>query len=233
MLFISLSEKVYGVSAIAQSYEESIYKEINGNVFELARCEIHISIETESDGTWRNNSKYRGIVSISLVWYNASLFPKGLELFLRSPAMATGILYVKQTQNVFNGTLSPSRGLRREPVLFDFTFETYDVKYPVRQYISQSLMYEVINYSQPYKMLILTGVLDLPSVWITIMPDPQQKLQTEIIETIETLEKRLDSISNLLNYVIILVVTSIIIYIATNAYLKARKPETKTELKTT
>jgi hypothetical protein len=233
MLFISLSEKVYGVSAIAQSYEESIYKEINGNVFELARCEIHISIETESDGTWRNNSKYRGIVSISLVWYNASLFPKGLELFLRSPAMATGILYVKQTQNVFNGTLSPSRGLRREPVLFDFTFETYDVEYPVRQYISQSLMYEVINYSQPYKMLILTGVLDLPSMWITIMPDPQQKLQTEIIETIETLEKRLDSISNLLNCVIILFVTSIIIYIATNAYLKARKPETKTELKTT
>ena len=65
------------------------------------------------------------------------------------------------------------------------------------------------------------------------MPDPQQKLQTEIIETIETLEKRLDSISNLLNCVIILFVTSIIIYIATNAYLKARKPETKTELKTT
>jgi len=235
MLFVALGERyvVYGISAVVQSYEESIYGHARGDnrIFELARCKIHISIETEPDGTWRNNSRYIGVVSISLVWYNASLFPNGLEVFIQSPSMAS-VAYVNQTQNVLNRTLSSDWGLRN-PVSFDFTFDTCDVKYPVREPISQSMGYFIYNGTRllgETPELILSGYLDLPSIWITIMPDPQQKLQTEIIET---LEKRLDSISNLLNYVIILFVISICTYVATSVYLATRKPKAKTELKPT
>lgn len=224
--------KVHGMSAIVQSYEESTYMEMkNHQIAELVRCKIHISIETEHDGTWRNNTAYNGRVKIILDWYNTSLCPNGVDLLIHCPTMAAFSQYVNQTPARpydVNTTLRSLVGI----TFFDFWFKTEDVFRKESVRIFTEMAYTVYNGSWSTKK-IGSSTWFLPDLWITIMPNPQQQLQTEIVARMETLEKQLGFLSNLLNHVIILFVVSIIIYIATSAYIALRKPKINSELKTT
>jgi hypothetical protein len=240
LILFALSEKVYGASAIVQSYEESTYIEMrNHRIFEIVRCKIHISIETEPDGTWRNNTSYHGRVQITLVWYNASLCPNGVDILINCPLMAFQYDCVNQTParpQYVNRTLHSW-----DPFCwFDFLFKTGDINTKENVRLSTQMEYFVYNGTYPYvekPSSIDGGIWFLPDLWITIMPDPQQRLQAEMIAEItaikENLESRLEYLINLLNYIIILFAVSIIVYIATNVYFAARKPKAETELKTT
>jgi hypothetical protein len=238
MLFASLSERVYGISAVVQSYEESLYIEMKDHrIFELVRCKIHISIETEPDGTWRNNSRYWGYIKIVLDWYNTSLCPHGISLLIHAPFMAYPSPYVNQSidgeyvpPHEINKTLIGVWGFTR----FTFSFKTEScLKESV--WVRPSMLYTVYNATSPFtdEYRICSSYWELPDFWITIMADPQQRLQTEMVARMETLEKRLEFLSNLLNHIITLFVISIGIYVATSVYLATRKPKAKTELKTT
>jgi hypothetical protein len=250
MLFASLSERVYGISAVVQSYEESSYymDERSRQMCELFRVKILISIETESDGTWRNDSFYQGQIDIILDWYNTSLCPRGVSLLIDAPIMTWNLCVNQSIDRKYispyeiNKTLISDIGYTR----FDFGFQTGScLKTSVR--VQPSMPYSVYNTSVSFLLTdeyrIGSAWWILPDFWITIMTDPQQRLQTEmvagmenaietaIVARMETLEKQLDSLNNLLNYIIILFVTSICIYVATSVYFATRKP--KTELKTT
>jgi hypothetical protein len=236
MLFASLSERVYGISAVVQSYEESSYymDERSRQMCELFRVKILISIETEPDGTWRNNTLYEGYIKIVLDWYNVSLCPNGVALIICSPSMAYWSPYVNQSINGKYAHPNTVNTTLYIDAFFAFTFETSDVlKKSVK--IIPEMLYTAYNRTEPWTDwdILAMGWWKLPDFWITIMPDPQQRLQTEMIARMETLENRLEFLSNLLNNVIILFVISIIIYIATSVYFATRKPKAKTELKTT
>jgi hypothetical protein len=239
MLFASLSERVYGISAVVQSYEESLYIEMRGDhrIFELVRCKIHISIETEPDGTWRNNSRYWGYIKIVLDWYNTSLCPYGISLLIHAPSMAYASPYVNQS---IDGKYVPPPEVNKTLISvwgctgFEFFFKTEScLKESV--WVRPSMLYTVYNATSSFtdEYRIGSSNWELPDFWITIMTDPQQRLQTEMVARMETLEKRLEFLSNLLNHIIILFVISIGIYVATSVYFATRKPKAKTELKTT
>jgi hypothetical protein len=232
MLFASLSERVYGISAVVQSYEESTYIKIENGNFELVRCKIHISIETEPDGTWRYDSEYDGLVEIVLDWYNVSLCPYGISLIIHAPDMAYISPFVSQSTNredVEPYRVNATLNVIRRYAKFEFFFYTKSES-DFQHYLKKSVTiypemeYTVYNgtyYREEDK--ICTEYWELPHFWITITADPQQRLQVRI----ETLEKQLDSLSNLLNNVIMLFVISIGVYVATSVYFATRRRKLK------
>jgi len=227
--------KVHGMSAIVQSYEESTYMEMkNHQIAELFRCKIHLSIETENDGSWRNNTEYRGYVRIVLDWYDTSLFPSGVSLLIHCPIMAAYGDYLNQTPTYpyqVNQTLSSYFWGHTS---FDFKFKTEELSHgiPVQQRIDPEMSYHVYNGSTLSDLTSL-GSQDwvLPPFWITIMQDSQQlrQLQEQLQGDSSNLQIQLDSLRNLM-YVIILTTT---VLVATTVYIAVRKPKIKSELKTT
>lgn len=226
--------KVQGMSAIVQSYEESTYMVLkNHQTTELLRCKIYISIETENDGSWRNNTQYKGYVNIILDWYDGSLFPNGVSLLIDCPTMAAYFdEYVNQTPTYpyrVNQTLSSwPWGF----VSFDFTFKTRELfqGIPVQQQIIPEMQYDLYNGSNPFPLVYLgSQSWYLPPFWITIMQDSQQQLQQQLQRDSSNLQIQLDSLRNLM-YVIVLTTA---VLVATTVYIAVRKPKIKSELKTT
>lgn len=74
--------EVFGSSTIFQCYDETVYMEspTTHEMLALFTIRVGISIQTEPDGTWKENSTYRGEISVTLEWYNSKLFPYGICL---------------------------------------------------------------------------------------------------------------------------------------------------------
>jgi hypothetical protein len=72
--------KVFGSSTINQTYEGTFYAMVPSDVIEVFRYRIDISIQTEPDGTWRNNSRYKIQIVTTLLWYNKNFLPDGITV---------------------------------------------------------------------------------------------------------------------------------------------------------
>jgi hypothetical protein len=72
--------KVSGSSTINQTYEETFYAMISRDVIEVFRYRIDVSIQTEPEGTWRNNSRYNIQIVTTLIWYNKEFLPTGITV---------------------------------------------------------------------------------------------------------------------------------------------------------
>lgn len=234
MLSVSSVVRVYSMSTILQTYEEKVcipifsyYKLIA--TYEGAHYRIQISIETESDGTWRKNKNYSIILEIVREWYNQSLCPHGISLIIRMPSMAWGLPQTIDGEEYHYD---------KKKTIIDWLRTTYVVKCDIGYIeeenikIDPEIFYYVYNTSicdfiGKDEYLVSLGHWYLPQFWISVRPDPRAQRQTEFsnIQTqINLLKEELTYIKNLM-YVLIL---TIVILIATALYFEIRKTKVKT-----
>ena len=77
-----------GSSTISQSYEHTVYMPTSQGTLSLFTYRVGISIQTEPDGSWKENSHYEGIFSVQLEWYEGKLFPYGISILFPNNSLS-------------------------------------------------------------------------------------------------------------------------------------------------
>jgi hypothetical protein len=204
-------------ATIEKEYEEYWYREIWwGKETKFFAFKVKAIVETERDGTWRNNTEYEVHLLVTLTYINyenvtyivvnETTFNPWVEIVFGDTDRPWTLSYVGQSTGYLFFVKSPMPYASNE-YRFDLNpvFHFYGVKYESPSPLATS----IFEWNSPEPLYIdVTAQFDF---------------QTEIISYIDLLEAQLNIIRNLMY---ILVATTIIL-IATTVYFAIRKPKIK------
>ncbi len=92
---------------------------------------VGISIQTEPDGSWKENSHYEGIFSVQLEWYDSKLFPYGISIvFSNQSLFLPGYSYGSDVLNetvLLRGFASPGNLTVSSAANYDYYVIRFDV----------------------------------------------------------------------------------------------------------
>ena len=198
-------------ASIEKEYEEYWYTEFwEGKEIKFFAFKVKVIIETEIDGTWRNNTEYEVNLLVTLIYINREYvnyvvvnetrFNYWVEIVYGDPNRSSTLSYVGDSANYLfriKRTYAYTKEYR-----FDLnpSFLFYGVKYEPPSPAATSL----IRWDSPEPLYIDVTTTDF---------------QTEVIHHMNLLEAQLNTIRNLI-YVLIL---TTIILIATTGYLAVKK----------
>jgi len=95
--FLVSLEHANGSFTISHTYERTVYTKVYiphlqpGTTDEMSpifRYCVGVSIQTEPDGSWNETSRYEGVFSVRLEWYNNTLFPYGFGVEFNRSALS-------------------------------------------------------------------------------------------------------------------------------------------------
>ena len=202
-----LAPKASCSSTISRTYERTLYLPSGKEMLEMVRFRIDLSIETEADETWRNNSRYHGLAFFELDWYNPTLFPNGVNLVFEQPEIFSAS--VNCTFAGGNLTLS-SAGFPSVYWNIDF-----DVTGTETFRYSTFIFYTVYNssfWSPPYGPTVGRTYFAQPAIYITIADEkapPTYQQVASLNQDIENLGNSLLSMQTLVYVLIALSAASI------------------------
>ena len=213
--------RAYCSSTISESYEFSEGKEIGHEFDWWFRYKIYLSIQTEPDGTWRENKYYRGEIIVRLDWYNPELFPEGIVLVFYAPSGFYDIYLPPGGVNCtglkgVNATLDSSTVILGYWKLVFFTPEERGTRVFIAQADIFSIVYNGTS-SWLDRPSLYTFPCSLPEVYITLTDEemtPLYQQNTWLNQRIENME---NSLTNM-QYLAYLLVALLAVSIAVNAF---------------
>lgn len=215
-------------------------------VYEVFRYKVDVSIQTEPDGTWRNNTYYEARMVIRLVWYNEEFLPLGITIESSPRISYSAWAWVNYTSWVYNvnitdvgvypwttwtarfqtGSLYSGEEQRVELTpyvdfyVYNGSFGTYDFRGP-NWWASR------LHHTFEGQTIYLYGQAEEP------MPASQMDVQNlieqaeDLIEQINDINRSLAYMNNLVLILVVLLVSSIIINVALGFFMRrAKKQET-------
>jgi len=123
--------RVSGSSTISQSYEHTMYMSTSQGTLSLFTYRAGISIQTEPDGSWKENSRYEGVFSVQLEWYDSKLFPYGISIvFSNQSLFLSGYGYGSYLLNetvLWRGFANPENLTVNSAANYDYYVIRFDV----------------------------------------------------------------------------------------------------------
>lgn len=223
----NFSTRVFAFSTVSYSTEETFYFMIAHHVYEVFRYKAYISIETELDGSWENNTQYNVEVYFKLLWYNESFCPHGIKIecapWFYIYRDGDGVLqYVNLTREPQPFTITDYY----EHYVWRFEIQTSSFPSKITAQIDSGIEFSVFNGSSTFRNLdwgaiYLYGHFKAPSTYI-ICKQSEISIQNEL----QNLQRDVNSLevelNNIRNSMYVLILTTIIL-IATTVYSAIRK----------
>jgi hypothetical protein len=197
--------RAFGSSTISQSYERTIY----GSKGEVLSYIIDLSIQTEADGTWRNDTRYLGQVTVELNWYNTTLFPYEIWVVFERPTYYSPV-GVNCTFQDYNITLAESSSSASWGVVFG-TPSLPDSETEVFYEYAPIMPIDVYGISPPFTETLFGNYgFQQPAIYITItngsVSQPTNQQLASLTSLVQQIENSLGNTQNLVYVLIALIV---------------------------